>query len=102
MPDCTICLVNFASEDEVIVFSCDSKHYFHTKCGSDWLLVKAECPLCRFDFSPQIAAFIQSSEDIHSEVAREAINESSSNLQEPPQQQPNQQANVNELVSELT
>ena len=54
MPDCTICLVGFAEADELVVFDCDVKHYFHAKCGADWLLVKTECPLCRYDFRQQI------------------------------------------------
>mmetsp|Transcript_28570 Transcript_28570/g.35347 ORF Transcript_28570/g.35347 Transcript_28570/m.35347 type:complete len:285 (+) Transcript_28570:441-1295(+) len=33
MPNCTICLITFAPEDNVIAFSCDPKHYFHSKCG---------------------------------------------------------------------
>ena len=53
-PDCTICLINFQPSEEIIVFSCDCKHYFHDKCGREWLEVKTECPLCRFDFSDDI------------------------------------------------
>ena len=51
MPDCTICLVTFCPDDQIVAFSCDEKHYFHTKCGIEWLEVKTECPLCRFDFT---------------------------------------------------
>ena len=51
MPDCTICLVTFVPDDDIIAFECDPKHYFHTKCGQDWLSVKTECPLCRHDFT---------------------------------------------------
>ena len=50
MPDCSICLINFEPTDEIIVFNCDPKHYFHKNCGHEWLAVKTECPLCRFDF----------------------------------------------------
>ena len=76
MPDCPICLITFASDDQIVVFSCDSKHYFHMKCGTEWLEVKTECPLCRTDFSEQIADFLAKSDDIRSEVAREAVSES--------------------------
>ena len=54
MPDCSICLVNFAPEDEIVVFECDTKHYFHAECGLEWLKNKPECPLCRMDFSKNI------------------------------------------------
>ena len=54
MPDCTICLVSFNEADQLVVFSCDKKHYFHESCGAEWLSVKTECPLCRFEFSEEI------------------------------------------------
>lgn len=58
MPDCTICLINFIPDDEIVVFNCNVKHYFHTKCGVEWLQVKTECPLCRFDFAEDIHKFM--------------------------------------------
>ena len=54
MPECTICLSNFHDSDQIIVFSCDEKHYFHVKCGKEWLEIKTECPLCRYDFKKDI------------------------------------------------
>ena len=54
MPDCSICLVNFEPKDEIVVYECDPKHYFHKDCGLEWLQNKTECPLCRFDFSSSI------------------------------------------------
>ena len=57
MADCSICLINFHSDDEILVFSCDSKHYFHSKCGSEWLEIKPECPLCRKNFKNEIKDF---------------------------------------------
>ena len=73
MPDCTICLINFTPEDEIVVFSCDAKHYFHKTCGLEWLEAKTECPLCRFDFSNEIQEFIaKNNDDIVENVAREA------------------------------
>ena len=77
MPDCTICLVNFNPSDQIIVFSCDEKHYFHLKCGMEWLEVKTECPLCRFDFTEQIHEFISKNDDIISNVARQAVADNS-------------------------
>ena len=58
-PDCPICLVDFKPEDELIVFACDEKHYFHTKCGMDWLEVKTECPLCRTDYTEEIHKLVE-------------------------------------------
>lgn len=77
MPDCTICLIGFCADDEIIVFSCDEKHYFHMKCGMEWLEVKTECPLCRKDFTEQIHEFIQKNDDIINDVARSAMNQDS-------------------------
>lgn len=54
MPDCPICLVTFTPADSLMVFECDAKHYFHEKCGKDWLKVKTSCPLCRTDFTDKI------------------------------------------------
>ena len=70
MPDCVICLITFAPDEDIIVFACDEKHYFHKKCGQEWLQVKTECPLCRFDFSDEIHKFIQENDDIITDVAR--------------------------------
>ena len=88
MPDCPICLVTFVEDDDLIVFACDPKHYFHKTCGSDWLVVKSECPLCRHDFSKKIGEFIAKDGDIINEVAREAA-------------QSREEA-TQELVSEIT
>ena len=54
MPDCSICLVNFAPTDDIVVYECDPKHYFHEQCGLEWLQTKTECPLCRADFAQSI------------------------------------------------
>jgi hypothetical protein len=35
----------FLHDDSLILLPCF--HYFHEKCGSSWLLCKAECPLCK-------------------------------------------------------
>ena len=54
MPDCPICLVTFAPDDEIIAYECDPKHYFHAKCALEWLQTKPECPLCRTEFTEKI------------------------------------------------
>ena len=77
MPDCVICLITFTADDQLIVFDCDPKHYFHEKCAQEWLEVKTECPLCRADFTEQIHKFIASgNEEETSQLARDAVNES--------------------------
>lgn len=74
MTECTICLTEFEPQDEIIVFACDEKHYFHKKCGSEWLEVKTDCPLCRVDFSKEINEFINDkSEEIMRGVVREVV-----------------------------
>lgn len=78
MPDCIICLITFSPEEEIVVFNCDTKHYFHAKCGLEWLEVKTECPLCRFDFTEQIHDCMRRSDDIINDVARQAVSESQS------------------------
>ncbi|CDW90885.1 zinc finger protein [Stylonychia lemnae] len=45
---CSICWIEFKSDDEITPLSCDPKHYFHTKCIEDWIRTgKNTCPLCR-------------------------------------------------------
>jgi len=41
---CTICLVEFAEEEEVNELPC--MHLFHVPCIKKWLLMKDACPLC--------------------------------------------------------
>ena len=77
MPDCTICLINFTPDDDIIVFSCNERHYFHEKCAVEWLEVKTECPLCRFEFAEEIHKHLQKSDDIIDDVARQAAHENS-------------------------
>ena len=50
------------------------------QCGTEWLSVKTECPLCRFDFANEIHEFMQrQSDDIISDVAREAATQDNGN-----------------------
>jgi hypothetical protein len=45
---CSICLEEFAPDDQVRVLWC--KHYFHTACIDRWLVQEnVRCPLCRHD-----------------------------------------------------
>lgn len=100
MPDCTICLIMFAPEDKIMAFQCDPKHYFHSKCGQEWLEVKTECPLCRRDFTEEINKEIAESEDIISDVARQAVDEGADG--ENRERISQEHAQLNELVRELT
>lgn len=109
MPDCTICLESYVPSDLLIVFTCDEKHYFHKECGYEWLQVKTECPLCRYDFENEINNFIKyRSNDIIQEVARETALEGSTYGQNGRahdtsiQRMNQEQVNVDELVRELT
>lgn len=45
--ECAICLDKFTTKSKVSPLACDIKHYFHTKCISQWIQTKNQCPLCR-------------------------------------------------------
>ena len=42
-----ICLVNFDEDSLVTPLPCDIRHYFHTTCIEQWLMINASCPLCK-------------------------------------------------------
>lgn len=42
-----ICLVNFDEDSIVTPLPCDIRHYYHTNCIEQWLLINACCPLCK-------------------------------------------------------
>ena len=44
---CMICLVDFDEDSLVTPLPCDIRHYFHTTCIEQWLMVNASCPLCK-------------------------------------------------------
>ena len=44
---CMICLVTFDENDSVTPLPCDIRHYYHTSCIEQWLLINACCPLCK-------------------------------------------------------
>ena len=43
--ECSICLVDFETNDSVTLLKCN--HCFHIKCIEEWSTIKAECPNCR-------------------------------------------------------
>ena len=74
MKSCSICLVDLNPLDYIIAFTCNEKHYFHKKCGTDWLMIKAECPLCRKEFDGEILVKARNNSadaDIFYDVARQ-------------------------------
>ena len=42
-----ICLINFDEDSLVTPLPCDIRHYFHTGCIEQWLVINAMCPLCK-------------------------------------------------------
>ena len=55
---CTICQFDFDDSEDIVIFDCDPTHYFHKKCGLEWLDIKTECPLCRKDFENEIMSLV--------------------------------------------
>lgn len=44
---CSICLLDFDSQDSVTQLNCNAKHIFHEACLRRALEVKLSCPICR-------------------------------------------------------
>ncbi|EFP85104.1 uncharacterized protein PGTG_11273 [Puccinia graminis f. sp. tritici CRL 75-36-700-3] len=44
---CTICLIRYAPDSQVVVLACHDTHHFHRSCLSRWVYTQATCPLCR-------------------------------------------------------
>jgi E3 ubiquitin-protein ligase DOA10 len=44
---CTICLLEYAQDDEIIQLPCDERHFFHSGCITEWLNKNNNCPLCK-------------------------------------------------------
>ena len=45
--ECSICLMEFDSENKLSVTKCS--HVFHNDCIKEWSKYKIECPICRSD-----------------------------------------------------
>ena len=43
---CSICMIDFLENSDIIILPCDSKHYFHEECIKIWLEKNMKCPLC--------------------------------------------------------
>ena len=46
--ECSVCLIEFESDDNVILLKCH--HTFHEHCITEWSQYKADCPNCREKF----------------------------------------------------
>lgn len=47
---CSICAVEYAEKDKIIVMECDPRHFFHEECIKRWLRINSNCPICRTPF----------------------------------------------------
>lgn len=50
---CSICLIDFTEQDEIIPLPCDAKHYFHPACIEGWLKNNNSCPLCKKEITKE-------------------------------------------------
>lgn len=51
--DCAICFEEL-SEEESLKQCKQCKKYFHQECLKAWLIKNTNCPLCRFNFEPEL------------------------------------------------
>ena len=45
--ECAICKCDFEEDEDVTPLPCNTAHYFHSSCITQWLKTNAICPLCR-------------------------------------------------------
>jgi Ring finger domain len=45
--ECVICMMEYTSNDDLICLPCDSRHFFHAECITDWLKHNNSCPMCK-------------------------------------------------------
>ena len=64
-----ICWTAFDSESLVTPLPCDIRHYFHTDCIEQWLVINACCPVCRSPVTleeiERVAMMYQGKLDLH-------------------------------------
>ncbi|CDU15902.1 RING zinc finger protein, putative [Plasmodium yoelii] len=44
---CSICMVDYMENDNIMIMPCDKRHFFHSNCLSKWLNKSQVCPICR-------------------------------------------------------
>jgi hypothetical protein len=54
---------DYKDRDLIITYECDSAHFFHYSCGTEWLKNKASCPLCRASFTQNINQWLSAIDD---------------------------------------
>lgn len=55
--ECAICICSYEEMEEVMVLPC--LHWFHARCGQQWLEKSSECPLCQFDVAQSLREGVQ-------------------------------------------
>ena len=45
--ECSVCLMTFEAENEIVPLSCNSEHVFHLSCLVSWANHNYTCPICR-------------------------------------------------------
>ena len=53
---CSVCLEDLRPGDRALELPCDPKahHFFHHKCGTQWLHTHHTCPMCRKDYQEAV------------------------------------------------
>ncbi|SCN58665.1 RING zinc finger protein, putative [Plasmodium chabaudi chabaudi] len=57
---CSICMMDYMGNDNIMIMPCDKRHFFHSNCLSKWLNKSQVCPICRTN----IVSCINSKSDI--------------------------------------
>lgn len=47
LSDCTICTDRIDIGNEIMILRCAGRHFYHSHCIKEWLVVKFCCPLCK-------------------------------------------------------
>jgi len=45
--ECSICILEYENNDDIIQLKCNPMHHFHDECIKPWLKANGKCPLCR-------------------------------------------------------
>ena len=76
-----ICLLPFEESDLVTPLPCDIRHYYHTSCIEQWLMINACCPLCKTEVTMEeierVSKLYMKRLDQHAHCCSEASNHKS-------------------------